>query len=370
MIVERVRRILLSAAIGVAACLLAQSRGVAAEEDKPVEETQKNIQVLKGMPTSQIFPVMYSIRGALGVKCVFCHVVNGDKWEMEKDDKDEKKIARKMMQMVLDINRVSFDGKPEVSCFTCHRGFQRPLGVMPLPQAVMPRPDEAEAAQRPTLPSAQEILDKYARSVGGAEAAARVKTLAMKGTRESSDGKPAPLEIYTEGTEKMLVVATTPNGPVTQGYNGKSGWVKTNRGVHEMDPSEVRQVRDALTLYEPLKTATSAAGMRVIRIDKVGDRDAYVVVSGDPAKRTRTRLYFDTQTGLLLRSLITTESMLGAIPEQTDYDDYRDVGGVKLPFSITYSNVDLWSSATRKFTEIRPNVPMEKEKFDPPAASR
>ena len=51
--------------------------------------------------------------------------------------------------------------------------------------------------------------------------------------------------------------------------------------------------------------------------------------------------------------------MLVPIPEQTDFEDYREVDGVKLPFTIKISNIDTWFSLTRKLTEIRHNVAVE-----------
>ena len=47
------------------------------------------------------------------------------------------------------------------------------------------------------------------------------------------------------------------------------------------------------------------------------------------------------------------------IPEQIDDDDDRDLGGVKLPFTILISEIDTYDSPTRKFTEIRANVPVD-----------
>ncbi len=49
---------------------------------------------------------------------------------------------------------------------------------------------------------------------------------------------------------------------------------------------------------------------------------------------TTTKYFFDTQTGLLLRELTTVRTILAPLPEQVDFEDYRDVDGIKLPFTI------------------------------------
>ncbi|MBI3450807.1 MAG: c-type cytochrome [Acidobacteria bacterium] len=349
---------------------LAAAAPVAAAEDKPAEQTQKNIQVLKGMPTSQIGPVMNAMRASLGVNCAFCHVVNGDKWEMDKDDKDEKKTARKMIQMVLDINRNSFGGRPAVTCNSCHRGANHPVGLIPLPAPAPAKSDEGDADEKePAYPSAQEVVDKYVKAIGGADAAARLKTLSMKGTREGQSGKPAPLEVILAEGNRILIVGTTPNGTNTTASNGKTGWVKNPRGQHEMDADELAQFREAVKVYDPIKIATAGASMKVVATEKIAEKDAYVM-RGEGPNGTRLRFYFDRQTGLLLRSFSATISLIGAIPEQTDFDDYREVAGVKIPFTIVYSNVDPWQSATRKFTEVKPNAPIDAARFDPPGAGK
>jgi len=64
--------------------------------------------------------------------------------------------------------------------------------------------------------------------------------------------------------------------------------------------------------------------------------------------------------------------MIGIIPEQTDFEDYRDVDGVKLPFLIRVSSVDAGNPIiTRKFDEIKLNLPVDDTRFNqPPAAPK
>src|SRR5215213_6443842 len=82
--------------------------------DKPVEQVRKNIQVLKGLPDSQLFLLMNFIGDSLGVNC--------DRRGRERDDKKEKALGRDMMRMVLELNRTRFNREGVVTCYTCHRG--------------------------------------------------------------------------------------------------------------------------------------------------------------------------------------------------------------------------------------------------------
>jgi hypothetical protein len=88
----------------------------------------KNLKILK---PEDIRPVMGAMRGALGQKCEFCHV-EGD---FASDEKHEKLTARKMIELVNDVNAKFPDGKVHVSCYTCHRGKTEPDMVPPPPAA-------------------------------------------------------------------------------------------------------------------------------------------------------------------------------------------------------------------------------------------
>ena len=114
----------------------------------------------------------------------------------------------------------------------------------------------------------------------------------------------------------------------------------------------------ALPIYSSLRGAGK---------DKIGDRDVYVVIATTADKR-RERLFFDAENGLLLRRITYTQTMIGVIPEQTDFEDYRDVEGVKLPFTVRLSSVDAGNPvSTRKFDEIKLNAPVDDAKFNKPA---
>ena len=83
------------------------------------------------------------------------------------------------------------------------------------------------------------------------------------------------------------------------------------------------------------------------------------------------RLFFDVETGLLLRRVTYMRTMIGTIPQQWDFEDYRDVDGVKLPFTIRVSTTEAGNPfSVRKFTEIKLNGPVDESKFTRPAAPK
>jgi hypothetical protein len=85
----------------------------ATTKDKPAEEVFKNIQVFKGLPSSQLSQAMFFRRGSLGVTCSHCHVNVTD---FGKDDNQNKQIARQMIQMVRELNQSKFGGAQAITC--------------------------------------------------------------------------------------------------------------------------------------------------------------------------------------------------------------------------------------------------------------
>lgn len=359
--------------IHAAALTSAPSQSQPAE--KTVDQTRKNIQILKGLPESQLFLVMNFVASSLGVQCNFCHVQQGKdpktgltNWVWESDAKPQKQTARRMMQMVLSVkanNKVDFR-ENEITCYTCHRGQRQPVGLPPMPLARSGHegPDDNAPSASSTLPTVDQIFSKYFEAVGGS-AASGTKTLLLKGRREASQDRNWPNEITLAAPDKILIVATPPESVVRQIVNGDKGWVMNGSNVRSLTPAEVLQAKSGWDeLFNIVKVRPSLS-MRLGGMQKVGDRDAYVVERGNDTKTER--YYFDAQTGLLLRKMTINKTLLMPFPEQVDFEDYRDVDGVKVPFTIRYSAIDTFNSWKRTFTEIKRNAVVDDTLFAPPA---
>jgi photosynthetic reaction center cytochrome c subunit len=352
----------------------------AAQQDKPTEQVQKNIKVLNGLPQSQLIPVMNFFAASMGVRCNFCHVNNNGVWAYDSDDKPEKETARNMIRMVLSINKTTFKGGTEVSCYTCHRGTRNPvsLPMLPLP-APPPRPAGPggpgatpgagpSPAPSPAMPTVDDILNKYVGAIGGQAAIDKLKTRVMKGTITTANGQTLTYEIAQAAPDRAYEMFVAQRGAMERAVNGNTGWEKNPQGVRDLAGQQLADLKVSLQLFRNLKLKEQYVSLRLGRKDKIGDREVYVM-TGTTADKKRERLYFDAENGLLLRRITYNETMVGIIPEQTDFEDYRDVEGVKLPFTIKLSTVDVGNpSATRTFTEIKVNVPVDDSKFNKPAA--
>jgi photosynthetic reaction center cytochrome c subunit len=331
------------------------------------EQHFKNIQVLKNIPADQLIPSMQFIAASLGVECEFCHVEHAN----EKDDKKTKQTARKMITMMMALNQANFNGDVEVTCYTCHRGVAHPVST-PVLSADASRPpahvhDEAGEAH-PSLPSADEILDKYLTAVGGAAALDNIKTRVQKGTIDAF-GKTYPIEIYSEAPEKRVSLTHPPTGTSVTAFNGEVGWLSMPGGFHAMTAAEGEAARIDAELRFAARLRELYKDFKVRPGEPVAGRPIYLVVAKAPGKPT-LNLYFDQEKGLLLRLIRLAETPLGRNPTQIDYSDYRQVDGVKIPYRWALARPN--GAFTIQVESVQQNVPVDEKLFvmpEPPPAA-
>jgi photosynthetic reaction center cytochrome c subunit len=333
----------------------------AAEQTKS-EDVFKNIRVLKNVPADQLMPTMEFISSSLGVECSFCHVEG----HFEKDDKKTKQTARNMIQMIFALNKNSFEGHREVTCYSCHRGARDPVET-PLvdAQRQVGASDRNAGTQKlpANLPTASRLLGHYIDAIGGAAAIKRIASRVEKGS-VTFRGQTARMEIYTQAPNKQTVVRHYPEGDSVTVFDGQNAWFSTlGRPAGELHGADLDAAKLEADLQFPLHIQHYYPELRVEYPEKIGERESYLLVcirEGQPA----AKLYFDTQSGMLVRLLRYKESALGLDPQQTDYSDYRDVDGVQLPFRITISEPA--SSSTIQIDGVQENVPIDNARFSRP----
>ncbi len=332
---------------------------------KTAESVFKNIQVLKGVPADQLIPAMRFITASLGVECSYCHVPE----HFEKDDKKLKQIARDMMRMMLTIDENSFAGLREVTCYSCHRGSPKPLGD-PMIANAQAKPQRATTPEPETLsvslPTSDQIIDRYIQALGGAVVIGKVTSREGQGT-VTRRGETASIEVFDQDPNKQALIRHTPGGDSITIFNGSEGWSQApGRPIRDMYGADLNAARIDADLHFPLDLKQIFAELRVEYPEKAGDRNAYVVVGTDEGQAP-VKLYFDEQSGLLLRLVRYADSPLGLTPTQIDYGDYRDVEGVQTPFRWTIAEPD--GISTIQLLKIRQNVPIDDARFAKPASS-
>jgi len=360
-------------AIIVSALALAAN---AAAQDPRAGQIRPKLQVLQDVTESQLFMVMNAVAQSLGVGCEHCHVrgtpdpatLTGG-WQWDSDDKPAKATGREMMRMVRELNTSRFGGRLVVTCFTCHRGDVRVVNLPPVPPA-----DPAPPV--PALPSASDVLAKYVAALGGPGAATRFGTIVMEGRDERPEaryekpvGRHGTFKIVYKGDRFRTDFTVPPDPAGAQVVTGPSGWASRGDAVISLPQDAIERVRRTAVRYSPMKVVEPVEALRVERIEKIGGRDAYVVTVATGTPGTRT-YFFDTATGLLIREVSTIPVALLPLQEQMEYDDYRSVDGILLPFKVRFSNDAFYSTSERTFTSIRHDVDVDDGLFVKPTAAQ
>jgi photosynthetic reaction center cytochrome c subunit len=339
----------------------------AAAGPKLAEEEFKNIQALKGIPADQVIPSMQFIAASLGVECEYCHVAHAN----EKDDKKPKVTARKMINMMMTINRENFEGHREVTCYSCHRGSTEPVST-PILTDEEPRPGADEGMKageaKSPLPAADQLLEKYLAAIGGGEALQKITSRVQKGTLTAFGGQHFSIDVYAKAPDKRVSIMHLGGGDSATGFDGKQGWLSVPGRVHMMSAAENNAARIDADLYFPAHLKMLYEKFRVDSGEKIDGHDTYMVV-GRTEGQPPLRLYLDKESGLLLRLVRYAETPLGRNPTQIDYADYRDVDAVKVPFRWTLSRPG--NRFTIQVEQVQQNVPVDEAKFvaPPPSAA-
>ena len=292
--------------------------------DKPVEETKINIKVLRGVPTSQLIPIMTVMANSLGVTCAYCHEA-----QWESDAKPTKEAGRRMLAMTRAINAQHYGSKVAVTCYTCHHGHVAAETVPNIADAGWNKP-QPPSHVAPQLPKADALFDRYAQAWGSI---ATVKNRLSHGiaTRRSGRGDPAsaPFEMFQQLPQTVDVKLDLPYPP-------------------EANREFVSQ------FFGAMKIRDRYSNVETIDVRSLRDRDAYVVEATPKEGGLPERLWFDSATGLLLRRERTRATIIGPLPEEYDFDDYRSVDGAMVPFFMQWSRGDY--QVAHRCADVKQNV--------------
>jgi photosynthetic reaction center cytochrome c subunit len=346
----------------------AQTRPPEPREDQAAENVFKNIQALKGMRAGDLQGAMSFIASSLNVDCDYCH-----EQDFSKDEKKEKLRAREMIRMVRQINEGSFQGKNTVNCFTCHQGHAEPIALAPIVPPP-PRTPKAEAAgpeklAGSPLPGVAEVLDHYVQALGGQAALDGVKSRIIKTTRLIGGNPESITVMYQKLPGKVLLARESPSYSLWVGFDGTRAWaqdsLKSYWGLLNT-PQRNAILRDS-EIYQGSRLRSQYLNVKVKGAEKIGQEETYVV-SGMSPEGTSEDYYFHVQTGLLLRRHIEEQTIFGGFQIRADFEDYRDIGGVQMPFVVRWSSPGgAWGTRTSfKVLEVQQNQLINDEKFEAP----
>jgi len=269
------------AAIVLTGAVSANPRAAAQSSQAPasgrplmVEDVFTNVQALKGIGVDDFMLTMGIMSAAVGSDCVGCHPSAGTDhvdWAL---DTPRKRTARRMVQMVTGINRDTFNGRQVVTCWTCHRGRDRPVTTPTLDVVYGPPADEADdvLVQAQGVATVEQVLNKYLQALGGAANVARITSFVATGKSVGYKGfgGGGAVEVAAQAPDKRATHISFPEYPdrgvSVRTYDGRTGWIATPLAVvpkYELAGSERDGARLDAMLAFPAQITQALTSLRV-----------------------------------------------------------------------------------------------------------
>jgi len=199
-------------------------------------------------------------------------------------------------------------------------------------------------------------------ALGGRAAVEKLETIVVSGTltNRASQNLPFTIEQKRSGKYRESVQSQP---PVVRAGDGTTGWLQTGERVQTIGEFRLAEATRLADLGLPLSIKEKYRNLRGVRPPQI-DGKSTIAIAGDLSRDVTETLIFDPATGLLLRRAIVTKTPVGNLAEQVDYSDYRDVAGVKLPFTILRKTWE--ANDTFKIVDVKPNAQVADARFVKP----
>jgi len=352
------------------ASVYAQGQAQAPASVPTSDQVFKNIQVLKGIPVDQFMDAMGMFSASLGYDCSSCHSqeIHTDRAAFAIATPLINR-ARQMIAMMNAINETNFGGRPRVTCYTCHRTSPTPDDVPSLAAQyadVVDDPNSMNLVRSRTVMPDQ-VFAKYMQALGGAQKVAALTSFTARGTYGgfNTGGADLPIEINAKAPNQRMQIVRAPDAENVKVFNGQKAWVAEGwrpLPLMELTAGNLEGARiEALTLF-PATIKDSFTGWQV-GTGTIDDKPVQVLQGRSAGMPVN--FYFD-DAGLLVRTVRWNRTPVGTVPTQTDFSDYRDVAGVKMPFKTIITWTD--GQNTIALNQVQANVAMDASKFATPKA--
>lgn len=353
----------------------------------------RDIQIMKDVTADQFDITMDYFVAATGIPCQGCHVRDEatGAFAYEQDHRI-KTVTRKMINLVRTVNAGDFGGR--TNCAQCHAGRSGPPGLQPA-QPMTPEQIAALAVQtaarqsgagggapaaaaagapagapQPPAPPIDEVINKYVEALGGRAALEKLQSRAMSGTLTNRAAQSMAFTLEEKGPKYLETIQSKP-ASATIGFDGAAGWIQSGARVEDLVGFPLQRALCNATLTLPLRLTDKYPNLQAGRPTRLPGASAgspaidVNLLQGASSPYVNEQLYFNAASGLLVRRRVVTRAAdRGSMAEQFDYSDYKDVAGMKMPFTIKRTS---WNAVdTLTIADIKPNVQIDDAKFARP----
>ncbi len=225
----------------------------------------------------------------------------------------------------------------------------------------------AAATARSNEPTGEEVIARFVEVTGGKEAYAKLKTRVSSGTLSMpQQNLTGQFTLYQQAPDHIVMTGDIGGMSFVRGFNGQFAYEANSAMGARIIEGEERQLMQQQALLDPLRNLKNFySAIENLGVEQLDGQDAYKVeltmTSGQKVLQ-----WFDTDSGLLVQMDMTIDSPVGQLEIKSATSDWREIGGIKVPFKTTQEIQPFGIEQTIEFTKVESNVEIPAAKFDLP----
>lgn len=181
--------------------------------------------------------------------------------------------------------------------------------------------------------TAETVIDNYLKAIGGKEKIKSVNAVHMK-MEASMMGNTINIEATKLAPNKsMQEVKMGGNVVQKQVFDGEKGASSGMGGSQKVEGDAAKDMAISSAIIEEVAMVERGISMKLSAVENIDGSDAYGVEVSMPSGKKSTR-YYDSESGLLVRTTNVLEGPQGSMTVSTDYDDYKEFEGIMFPTLI------------------------------------
>jgi hypothetical protein len=261
---------------------------------------------------------------------------------------------------------------------TANAQTQAQAQARPQTQAQVPAKTEAQA--QTLTPTADDLVEKHLAAMGGRAALTKLESRTATGSIVvSAQGMElaGAVEVFAKAPNKARSLIRLDLSQVggtemviDQRCDGKTAFAGNSiQGDREITGNRLQNMLNASFPTPLLKYKEAGTKVELVGKDKVGMRDVFVI-QYTPKAGSSSRQSFDADTYMLLRVVTKVDApeLGGEIEQTTDLSDYREIDGVKIPFTV--QTINSAQTVTIRLDKVEHNKPIDESMFAKPVAKQ
>ncbi|SMO81267.1 M16 family metallopeptidase [Solitalea koreensis] len=201
--------------------------------------------------------------------------------------------------------------------------------------------------------TAKNILDKYVSAVGGETALKKVNSLLISFNSQIQGMNINGFMAKMAPNKELLSLNMNGNTLMKQVFDGQAGYMMIQGQRRDLPADQLKEQQEEHSIFPELFYEQEGFKLSVETTTKVDGTDAYKVKITSPSGKISYN-YYSSETGLLIRTEKTRSAQGQEVNSTTNYSDYKDFNGVKLPTTIDTQTGPM--KIEMKVTEIKVNA--------------